>query len=103
MRINDFARAVGAKLPALVGPKDRNHRQAKTGEQSGSVLRGAHLRDHFFGVMPQREKHGAQNHDDAGFDQRCPVLQDGALSRAPNIDGRHNRNHDDGNESLCYR
>src|SRR5579859_6356563 len=52
--------------------------------------------------MSQREEHGAHNHNDAGFDERGPVLQVGTLSRAPDVDRSHDRNHNDGNESLRY-
>ena len=102
MRIDHFSRAVGAELPAFVGPQNRNHRHAKAGEQTAAVQRGAQDRRNFARVVSKREKYCAQNHNDSGFDERGPVLQVGAFSRAPNVYEGYDGDDNDRNKSLLY-
>src|ERR1700686_1494968 len=48
--------------------------------------------------MAEGQQHGAEDYDDPDFDERGPVLQVGALARAPDVDGGDHGDHGDGNE-----
>jgi len=64
------------------------------------VLRGAERARHVGPVRTQRKQDGAEQNDQAGFDERGPVLQIGTLARAPDVDGGddgdHHQRHDGG-------
>ncbi len=97
LRIEDFAGAVGAELPSLVSPQDRDHRQTEIGEERESALRGAYRGRNFASVMPQSEKHNTEDDDDSNLDESGPILEVSALACAPDIYDGHNGDHCHGN------
>ena len=98
MRIEHFAGAVGAELPSFVGPQDGNHRQAEIGEERNPVLCCAHRQGDFASMMTPSEKHHTQDNDDCNLYEGGPILEVGALARAPDIhdgdDGDHHHSND---------
>ena len=51
-------------------------------------------------VAAERKKYGAEDDDNADFDERGPVLEIGAFAGAPDVDGGDYGDHDDGEHSL---
>ncbi len=55
-------------------------------------------------MVTEREKNGAEDDDDADFDERGPILQVGTAAGAPDVDGGDNADHQDGNDGFsCGR
>ena len=52
-------------------------------------------------MASEREQDGAENHDDADLDERGPILQVGAFTGAPDVDGGDDGDHDDREDRLA--
>ena len=103
LRIDDFAGAVGAELPAFVGPQNGDHGEAKIREQTKAVLRRAQGSGQIRGMVAEREKNGAEEDDDADFDERGPILQVGTAAGAPDVDGSDDADHQDRSDGFSCR
>ncbi len=52
-------------------------------------------------MAAKRKQNGAENDDDADFDEGSPILEVGTFAGAPDVDGSDDGNHDDGENGLA--
>jgi hypothetical protein len=65
------------------------------------VLREAQGGRNFTGVMANGKEHGAENDDDADFDQCGPILEVGTFACSPDVYGGDYGDHNDGDDGLA--
>lgn len=93
LRIDHLTGAVSSELPAFVSPENGNHRQTEIGEKTEPLLRCAQSGRKVTAMMAERKKYGAEEYDDADLHEGGPILQIGALARAPDIDDGDDSDH----------
>ncbi len=54
-------------------------------------------------MAAEREQDGAENDDDADFDEGGPILQVGAFAGSPDVDGGDDGDHDDREDRFSQR
>ena len=75
LRIDDFAGAVSAELPAFIRPKNRDHRQTEIGPEAQSWVDDAERGRNVAGMVAKSKQQGTEDDDDAHLDEGGPILK----------------------------